>query len=284
MTTFSEELRHAREEKNISLAEISKSTRINLKYLEALDQGSFDILPQAYIRAFIREYANAVGLSPVEILQKYDILITGKYASGQTPTQTSGWTTGAVPELHEPAHDAAVAAPTEEFLVKQRSMRTIVIIASIVVLCSLVLAYVANYIWVTHSLAPARETPFQEVVREKEAKNAPPPKADTAAAVKHDRAAVAAAPLPRASSDSLTLNIHATAVVWMSIVRDTGTAVEMLLQPNQTRILRTKKRFIVTTGNAGGASFHVNGKDLGVLGKEGIVLRSIVITAEGVKK
>jgi cytoskeletal protein RodZ len=282
MTTFSEELRRAREEKNISLADISKSTRINLKYLEALDQGLFDILPQAYIRAFIREYANAVGLSPAETLQKYDILITGKYATGQTPTQTSGWTTGAVPELHEPANGADVPAPTEEFLVKQRSMRTIVIIASIVVLCSLVLAYVANYIWVTHSLPPARETPFQEVVREKEAKYAPPPKPDTVSAVKHDSAA--ASPAQTLSKDSLTLNIHASSVVWMSIVRDTGTAVEMLLQPNQTRMLRTKKRFIVTTGNAGGASFRVNGKEIGTLGKEGIVLRGIIITAEGVKK
>jgi cytoskeletal protein RodZ len=283
MTTFSEELRQAREEKNISLAEISRTTRINLKYLEALDQGSFEILPQAYIRAFIREYAMAVGLSPVEILQKYDILVTGKYAAGQTPTSTSGWNTGAVPVLHEPAHDAEVA-PTEEFLVKQRSLRSIVIIASIIVLCSLILAYVANYIWVSRSGPAPRETPFQEVVKEKEARNAPPAATDTTRRTGTDSTAAAARAIAPAASDSLTLTIRSSAAVWMSIVRDSGAPTELYMNPEQKRILRAKTRFILTTGNAGGASFQVNGKDIGILGKSGIVLRNVMITAEGVKK
>jgi cytoskeletal protein RodZ len=179
MTTFSQELRKAREDTHVSLADISKVTRIHLKYLEALDQGLFDALPQAYIRAFIREYAMAVGLSPTDILQKYDILVTGKYASGQSTTATSGWATGSVPVLHEPALDAEIAAPSEEILLKQRSMRTIVIIASIIVLCSLILAYVANYIWMSRPGPAPRETPFQEVVREKEAQHAPPTAPDS---------------------------------------------------------------------------------------------------------
>lgn len=280
MTTFSEELRNAREAKNISLAEISRTTRINLKYLEALDQGTFDILPQAYIRAFIREYATAVGLSPVDMLQKYDILVSGKYAGNQTPTSTSGWNTGTVPVLHEPARDAAEPAPTEALLVKQRSMRTIVIIASIIVLCALVLAYVANYVWVSRSSNTPRETPFQEVVKEKEAQHAPPVKPDTAAAAAVKDSTGAPVVL---SSDSLTLTIRSSAVVWMSIVRDTGYVTELLLDPGQKRTVRAKRRFVVTTGNAGGASFQVNKKEIGVLGKNGIVLRNIVITSEGVK-
>ncbi len=277
MATFSEELRKAREEKNFSLAEISRITRINLKYLEALDQGLFDILPQAYIRAFIREYAMAVGLSPADILQKYDIFVTGKYAAGPTLAPSSGWMTGTVPVLHERAHDEE-AVPTEEFLVKQRSMRTIVIIASIIVLCSLILAYVANYIWVSHSGPPLRETPFQDVVREKESRPQIPARPDSV------HAAADGVKLLPGSSDSLTLSIRSSTVVWMSIVRDTGSAVEMLLEPQERRTLRSKHRFIVTTGNAGGAAFQVNGKDIGVLGKTGIVLHNIVITADGVKK
>jgi len=284
MTTFSEELRRAREAKNISLADISKSTRINVKYLEALDQGTFDILPQAYIRAFIREYATSVGLSPAEMLQKYDILVTGRYAAGQTPTQTSGMNSAAVPVLHEPPGDAGAPVPTEELLVKQRSMRTIVIIASIVVLCTLVLAYVATYVWESKPGPATRETPFTEVVREKEAEHAPPVQADTAAAARKDTLTVTAAPAPAAASDSITLGIRATAVVWMSIVRDSGYVTEFLLEPGQRKTVRARRRFILTTGNAGGAVIAVNRKELGVLGENGIVLRNIVITSEGVKQ
>ena len=216
----------------------------------------------------------AVGISPSDILQRYDIFVTGKYAAGPASSPSSGWMTGTVPELHELAHDAE-AAPTEEFLAKQRSMRTIVIIASIIVLCSLILAYVANYIWVSHSGPPVRETPFANVVREQEGRAVPPPHPDTARGP---------APGGAASSDSLTLTVRASSIVWLSIVRDTGSPVEMLLEPQEKRTLRSRYRFIVTTGNAGGAAFQVNGKDIGALGKTGIVLHNIVITADGVKK
>ena len=64
MNTFSDELQKERVAKDISLADISKKTHINIKYLEAIEQGSFDILPQTYIRAFIREYALVIGLAP----------------------------------------------------------------------------------------------------------------------------------------------------------------------------------------------------------------------------
>ena len=107
------------------------------------------------------------------------------------------------------------------------------------------------------------------------------------AATQSSVGSAAAKPRPAAAtapSDSLTLTVRASAVVWMSVVRDTGTAVEMLLQPQQVRVLKAKKRFVVITGNAGGATFKVGGRDLGALGKDGIVLRNVVITREGVKQ
>ncbi|HLP16120.1 MAG TPA: RodZ domain-containing protein [Bacteroidota bacterium] len=302
MTTFSEELRKAREAKNLSLAEISRITRINLKYLEAIDQGSFDVLPQTYIRAFLREYAQTVGLSPVEVIQKYEILVTGKFAAGQTPAQAPGWSGEHVPTLHEPPVNAERERPTEAALVKQRSMRTVVIIASIVVLCSLILAYVANYIWVGHNAPGVRETPFKDVVREKEIQNAPPPVVDTSARAAADSlaararldsataqhrtsketTAVAVRPVPPVAGDSLTLTIVPTERVWISVERDTLKFRSMDLAASSPVTIRAKRRFVLTLGNAGGASYLLNGKDLGVLGKRGDVIRNIVMTRDGI--
>ena len=84
MNTFSDELRKERVSKDISLSDIAKKTHINVKYLEAIEQGSFDILPQTYIRAFIREYALMVGLSPAEVLKKFDVMVGGKYSGGDS--------------------------------------------------------------------------------------------------------------------------------------------------------------------------------------------------------
>ena len=65
-------LKQAREAKNLSLADIADTTFISVRFLEAIEAGKTDILPQAYVRAFIREYAAVVGLDPAEVMRRYD--------------------------------------------------------------------------------------------------------------------------------------------------------------------------------------------------------------------
>jgi hypothetical protein len=44
-----------------------------------------------------------------------------------------------------------------------------------------------------------------------------------------------------------------------------------------------KERFVVTMGNAGGATFRLNGKDIGSLGKPGAVVRNSILTKANLK-
>ena len=69
---FGEELKQARLEKELSLMDISAETRISLKFLDAIEHGQFQILPQTYVRAFLREYALMTGLDPDDIMQQYE--------------------------------------------------------------------------------------------------------------------------------------------------------------------------------------------------------------------
>jgi len=65
-------LKEAREEKNISLDSLQETTKIQKRYLIAIEEGNLQILPgKFYARAFIKEYANAVGLDPNELLEEY---------------------------------------------------------------------------------------------------------------------------------------------------------------------------------------------------------------------
>ncbi|MGM0126266.1 hypothetical protein IGI37_003695 [Enterococcus sp. AZ194] len=57
-----DKLRQARLDKNISLDELQQMTKIQKRYLEAIESDNYDTLPGTfYVRAFIRQYANAVG-------------------------------------------------------------------------------------------------------------------------------------------------------------------------------------------------------------------------------
>ncbi|MBI4810323.1 MAG: helix-turn-helix domain-containing protein [Ignavibacteriales bacterium] len=69
--SIGEKLRSARRARNQSLEGIAGITRINKKFLEDIEEGITPDLPSAYIRAFIRDYAIEVGISPSELLEEY---------------------------------------------------------------------------------------------------------------------------------------------------------------------------------------------------------------------
>lgn len=69
-------LKEARTEKQLSLDEIQETTKIQKRYLIAIEEGNFHLLPgKFYARAFIKEYAIAVGLDPDELLEMYQVEI-----------------------------------------------------------------------------------------------------------------------------------------------------------------------------------------------------------------
>jgi cytoskeletal protein RodZ len=65
-------LKKARLENDISLEQLEEMTKIRKRYLEAIETGDYKILPGSfYVRAFIKSYAESVGLDPNEVLGLY---------------------------------------------------------------------------------------------------------------------------------------------------------------------------------------------------------------------
>ena len=62
-------LRNERERRGIGIDQIEAETRIRAKFLLALEEERFDALPgPAYVRAFVRDYAEQLGLDPQELV------------------------------------------------------------------------------------------------------------------------------------------------------------------------------------------------------------------------
>jgi cytoskeleton protein RodZ len=71
MGELGEKLRGERERKGIGIDEIEAETRIRAKFLLALEEERFDVLPgPAYVRAFVRDYAEQLGLDPQELVNE----------------------------------------------------------------------------------------------------------------------------------------------------------------------------------------------------------------------
>ena len=65
-------LRRQRELRQVSLREIADVTKISIRYLEALEEDRFDVLPApVFAKGFLREYARYVGLDADEVVNTY---------------------------------------------------------------------------------------------------------------------------------------------------------------------------------------------------------------------
>ena len=75
MAQFYKELKDLRVSKEISLEDLESKTKINIKYLNAIEQGDFDILPTPYLRLFIRAYAIEIGGDADRALEQLDSFV-----------------------------------------------------------------------------------------------------------------------------------------------------------------------------------------------------------------
>lgn len=71
--TLGERMKKIRNERRLSLAEISKSTKIQVKYLEYIEEGEYLKLPaDVYVRGFLRSYAIFMGLNESALIKQYE--------------------------------------------------------------------------------------------------------------------------------------------------------------------------------------------------------------------
>ncbi|MRH42647.1 DUF4115 domain-containing protein [Aquibacillus halophilus] len=65
-------LKEARETKQLSIEDVQKITKIQTRYLQAIEKGNFSAMPgNFYVRAFIKEYATAVDLDPDLLIEEH---------------------------------------------------------------------------------------------------------------------------------------------------------------------------------------------------------------------
>jgi cytoskeleton protein RodZ len=244
MENFSEYLRKQREEKRIRLSDVSVQTRISLKFLEAIENGNFEILPETYIRAFIRDYAKAIGLDPEETIKHLDAQVEAVKA--------------VVPQEEVP-----VEGKTKQASITLTNQQKI--FAGILGLGILLgLSYLA--------FSPGKKQPVDINAYENlEAVNQR----------KFDSAYTAVTKKPSVKADSARLVLSANDTVWVNLVIDEGKTYDLLMRPGNKFMFWGRRKFNMTIGNAGGLLISLNGHEYPPLGKPGVVIRNVTIFKDG---
>ncbi len=244
MASLGQDLKRERELRGISLREISDSTRIGMRYLEALEADRLEVIPrQFFARAILRTYAKAIGLDENQVLKKYD----EKVQFG---------------EQLEYKESGAEAAPARS--------KVPAWVWALVFGLALVAVGTIIFIFVlaprrTAGPAPKAEPPAAaaEVVP-KPVASAPPP---------------AEEPLTEQVS-GLVFEATFSDGTWLRVFADGRLFYEGTKQAGDNLVVKAEREMVLNTGNSGGMAFTINGRRARPLGPRGAVLTNIRITPD----
>jgi len=266
---FAAELKNAREEKQISLSHISAKTRIDLKYLTAIDNANFEVLPDLYIRAFIKEYALSIDLNPEETIKKFDLAKAGKSDSPEEAAPVDSLSaekkkrsTRTIQKQFE-SDDLQPAINADEI---KRSLNPKILYAVIGAASILLIIGIYLIFGVSDSIEKDTSVQKQEIAGDIN---------------RYEEKAPSEIYTP-SSNDSLQLKIAASDLVWFEVACDANPKQQFMFKDRQSVELKAKEKFIMNIGNAGGLKLTLNGKLLDPVGKPGDV-KYVQIDRNGIK-
>ena len=304
MTSIGETLRRERLGRGLDLNQVSRDTRITIRFLESIEADRFDKLPGGvFTRSFVRQYARVLGLDEDEIAAELQRVLGAQEESAQPAAAPPE------PEIRMPK-----VAQWEGFGQRFRPSSSLPALAMVVVvmlICSGIytwwqtsrtkpavsetpaVATEANRAPAAHAAAPvssaavAPEQTAPEASRSPVAAPATPPVAApvTSAAAKTElpSAQPPAEPISSALGDPagpMHVALKATEPTWVAITLDGKRVYSGILQPNESKTLNASGAMHVLVGNAGGLDVTYNGKPLGPLGTKGQV-KILNVTPEG---
>jgi len=84
MESPGEHLKREREHRGVSLQKIFESTRVPLKYLEAIEADRVEGLPQpAFVKGYIRNYCKVLGLDENDAVLRYEVWLADRAAEAE---------------------------------------------------------------------------------------------------------------------------------------------------------------------------------------------------------
>jgi cytoskeleton protein RodZ len=248
MTNLGASFKKARESKGLSLDQIARETRISTRFLTAIENEEFHLLPGGiFNRGFVRSFAQAVGLDPDQAVSDYDQLAS----------------------IRDPGDIGSVTPPAP------KGERYLYPIAIGVLAVAIALFYIATResgrTGDNRGLTPpAAVQPSAPVSVQESTPTTPSPTSEPT-----ERG------LP--ATQTLTLDVEARERTWIKVTSD-GNSVNSgeVLQPGMTRKFTAENSISISVGNAAGLTLKVNDMRLKPLGRSGEV-RSVTITPANLK-
>ncbi|HEX5732743.1 MAG TPA: helix-turn-helix domain-containing protein [Blastocatellia bacterium] len=229
MPTLGEELKRRREERNISLADISEATRIGTRFLKAIESDNYSILPGGiFTRSFIRAYAKQVGLNEDEAVAQYQLQVTGQAAEAASAQPQAA--ENVVRQIPPPEKRPRKPEPiTYRPPATRTNWSTVIIGAGIVVFVGLIVwALVQKFGSAGPTEQAASSTPAPPVEQTK------PPEQPAQPATAQQPAEGEQPPPAPPPGDSIAIKLEAISGSWVQYKVDDGKSASMIIKTGQS--------------------------------------------------
>lgn len=275
---FAEQLRKARLKKGISLQQIAAKTRIDIKFLEAIDNGNFGFLPDLYVKAFIRQFAKSVDLDENEAIKKYEDALAGKFIEDDEPKslleqkiETRTEEPEPPKEKQTPVFDSspAVEKPKTKPDDLNKKLRLLIYAAGVILVGVIIYFSLSN----RSSTIVVEEVPYEKILEE--TRNRYEVKEE-----KKDSLAVLV------SADSIALqfiNTDSVDSAWVMVIHDDSFKEDFLLYPGSSKSVRAKDNLKFTLGNSGVILLKLDNQQLDFEGRKGSV-RHFEVNRKGIQR
>lgn len=272
-------LRRERESRHMSLYDISAVTKIQFRFLEALEQDNYDQLPPTpFVLGFLRSYAQCLSLAPDEIIAAYHAHYGPSEGSeGQrlpVVQQTRGSKRLALVGIGSLVVMAGLGVVLY-VLTREHEASTEMSVSRIVV----------EEVPGEKGAAPGLVSPTPDTPRVPPAGSTPPAsQVAVAAAPKVEPAQPSATPAqkdtPRVEATKrLVLEVNAVEDTWLNVEIDGDKRYSLLLRSGKSIQWEAVERFVLLTiGNVRGTRLSLNGQEISLPPIRGNVVRDFPVT------
>ena len=262
--SFGEQLRAAREARNISLREVSEQTRISMRYLEAIETDDYQRLPGGiFNKSFIKSYARYINFNEDEALEGY---ARTAREQGDSP-------------------DEVASTPYQPRVYTDDSTRSPIVtgLLTVIILAVLSLGVYAGLHWYLRQRnvnAPRDNKANATLVQT----NTQTAALNQSNSNPNAQTAPIASPSTSASAQAdLNIQVKARGIkVWIRAKPDDGNTTEATLQPNESKEFKAQQtlRLNYAKVNAAALEVTINGRTAKVPNDSKGVLAEMLITKE----
>jgi cytoskeleton protein RodZ len=257
---FGAQLKKAREQRGITLDEISLSTKIGVRFLSALEEEHFEQLPGGiFNKGFVRSYARTVGIDESQAIADY--LVASGEGQPKKPL-----------EINEETSPLPAAPPTnKETSLSEFSWRTLATPLLLILLVVLL-------VFLTFQLRRLNISKRNEASEPMVASQHPQP----AVPANREPANENQFQSPTSAPATFTVKIKATDDSWLSVTADGKEVMQDTLAAEEEKSIDAQKEIVIKAGNIGGLDLWFNGNKLPSQGENGNV-RTLTFDANGLR-